>query len=456
MNNKGTILIVDDNKSVLNSLNLFLKHKVDKVITCSNPNQILSLLKRENIDLVLLDMNFSAGVNSGNEGIFWLREIHKAAPQMVVILITAYGDIELAVNAMKEGANDFILKPWDNQKLLATILNGIELSQSRKEVSDLKQKTKQLIEDTNTNYQDFIGKSPAMIEMFKTIEKVAKTDANILILGENGTGKEMVARHIHMLSKRSDKIFLGVDLGSLSESLFESELFGHTKGAFTDAREDRQGRFQTASNGTLFLDEIGNISPAMQSKMLSVIQNKTITPIGSNKSTPVDVRLICATNQNLQEMVKQGAFREDLLYRINTIQINIPPLRERGNDIAELANFFLKKYADKYDKPRLSINEKALGKLCDYPWPGNVRELSHCIERAVILSDKDVLSPSEFFLNDDLSFNDLSNNPMTLDEAEKILIGNSIKRNKGNLSNVARELKIGRQTLYRKMEKYNL
>ncbi len=456
MNNKGTILIVDDNKSVLNSLNLFLKHKVDKVITCSNPNQILSLLKSEDIDLVLLDMNFSAGVNSGNEGIFWLREIHKAAPQMVVILITAYGDIELAVNAMKEGANDFILKPWDNQKLLATILNGIELSQSRKEVSDLKQKTKQLIEDTNTNYQDFIGKSPAMLEMFKTIEKVARTDANILILGENGTGKEMVARHIHMLSKRSDKIFLGVDLGSLSESLFESELFGHTKGAFTDARDDRQGRFQTASEGTLFLDEIGNISPAMQSKMLSVIQNKTITPIGSNKSIPVDVRLICATNQNLQEMVKQGGFREDLLYRINTIQINIPPLRERGNDIAELANFFIKKYTDKYDKPRLSINDKALGKLSDYPWPGNVRELSHCIERAVILSDKDVLTPSEFFLNDDLSFNDLSNNPMTLDEAEKILIGNSIKRNKGNLSNVARELKIGRQTLYRKMEKYGL
>jgi len=456
MNNKGKILIVDDNKSVLNSLNLFLKHKVDKVITCSNPNQILNLLEAEDVDLVLLDMNFSAGVNTGNEGIFWLREIHKIYPKMVVTLITAYGDIELAVNAMKEGASDFILKPWDNQKLLATILNGIELSQSRKEVSDLKQKTKQLIEDTNTNYQDFIGKSAAMLEMFKTIEKVARTDANILILGENGTGKEMVARHIHMLSKRSDKIFLGVDLGSLSESLFESELFGHTKGAFTDARDDRQGRFQTASEGTLFLDEIGNISPAMQSKMLSVIQNKTITPIGSNKSIPVDIRLICATNQNLQEMVKLGGFREDLLYRINTIQINIPPLRERGNDIVELANFFLKKYADKYDKPRLSINNKAIDKLGEYPWPGNVRELSHCIERAVILSDKDVLTPSEFFLNDDLSFNDLSNYPMTLDEAEKILISNSIKRNKGNLSNVARELKIGRQTLYRKMERYEL
>lgn len=453
---KGTILIVDDNKSVLNSLNLFLKHKIEKVITCSNPNQIPSLLKSEAVDVILLDMNFSAGINTGNEGIFWLREINKTNPQVVVILITAYGDIELAVNAMKEGANDFILKPWDNQKLLATVINGIELSQSRKEVSDLRQKNKQLIEDTNNSHHNFIGKSPAMFEMFKTIEKVAKTDANVLILGENGTGKEMVARHLHRLSKRLDKIFLGVDLGSLSEALFESELFGHTKGAFTDARDDRQGRFQTASGGTLFLDEIGNISSAMQSKLLSVIQNKTVTPIGSNKSIPVDVRLICATNQNLQEMVKQGGFREDLLYRINTIQINIPPLRERGDDIIELANFFLKRFADKYDKTKLTISPRALEKLCDYPWPGNVRELGHCIERAVILSDKDMLTPSEFFLSDELSFNDLSNTPLTLDEAEKILISNSIKRNKGNLSNVARELKIGRQTLYRKMEKYGL
>lgn len=456
MSIKGKILIVDDNKSVLNSLNLFLKHKMEKVLTCSNPNQIMSLLESEEIDIVLLDMNFSAGVNSGNEGIYWLREIRKAYPQMVVILITAYGDVELAVNAMKEGANNFILKPWDNQKLLATILSGFELSKSRREVSDLKQKTKQLIEDTNYGYQDFIGKSPAMLEMFKTIEKVARTDANVLILGENGTGKEMVARHIHRLSKRSDKIFLGVDLGSLSESLFESELFGHVKGAFTDARDDRQGRFQTASEGTLFLDEIGNISPTMQSKLLSVIQNKVVTPIGSNKSIPVDVRLVCATNQSIQDMVKQGGFREDLLYRINTIQISIPPLRERGNDIAALANYFLKKYADKYDKPKLRISDKALEKLSEYPWPGNVRELSHSIERAVILCDREMITPSDFFLNDDLTFNDLTNNPISLDDAEKILISNSIKRNKGNLSNVARELKIGRQTLYRKMEKYGL
>lgn len=456
MSNKGKILIVDDNKSVLNSLNLFLKHKMEKVITCSNPNQIRSFLENEEIDVVLLDMNFSAGVNSGNEGIFWLREIHKTFPQMVVILITAYGDVELAVNAMKEGANDFITKPWDNQKLLATLFNAIELSRSRKEVNNLKQKTKQLIEDTNHEYQNFIGKSPAMLEMLKTIDKVARTDANVLILGENGTGKEMVARHIHNLSKRVDKIFLGVDLGSLSESLFESELFGYVKGAFTDARDDRQGRFQTASEGTLFLDEIGNISSSMQSKLLSSIQNKSITPIGSNKLIPVDVRLICATNQNLTEIVKQGGFREDLLYRINTIQISIPPLRERGNDIGDLAHYFLEKYTDKYDKPKLKISEKAYEKLYEYPWPGNVRELSHSIERAVILCDKDIITPSDFFLNDDLTFNDLTNNPITLDEAEKILISNSIKRNKGNLSNVARELKIGRQTLYRKMEKYGL
>jgi len=456
MNKKGTILIVDDNKSVLNSLNLFLKHKMEKVITCSNPNQILSLLKSEGVDLVLLDMNFSAGVSSGNEGIFWLREIHKTIPQMVVILITAYGDIELAVNAMKEGANNFILKPWDNQKLLATIQSGIELSQSRKELTELKQKTKQLIADTNNSYQDFLGKSPAMIAVFKMIDKVARTDANVLVLGENGTGKEMVARQIHRLSSRSEKIFLGVDLGSLSETLFESELFGHLKGAFTDARDDRQGRFQTASGGTLFLDEIGNISPAMQAKLLSAIQNRTITPIGSSKTIPVDVRLICATNQNPQELIKQGKFREDLLYRINTIQITIPPLRERGTDIALLANYFLNKYTDKYEKPKLKLPDKTLEKLIEYRWPGNIRELSHAIERAVILSDKDTLIPADFFFNNEQSINEFSNNPISLDEAEKILISNSIKRNKGNLSGVARELNIGRQTLYRKMEKYGL
>ena len=456
MNKKGTILIVDDNKSVLNSLNLFLKHKMEKVITCSNPNQILSLLKSEGVDLVLLDMNFSAGVSSGNEGIFWLREIHKTIPQMVVILITAYGDIELAVNAMKEGANNFILKPWDNQKLLATIQSGIELSQSRKELTELKQKTKQLIADTNNSYQDFLGKSPAMIAVFKMIDKVARTDANVLVLGENGTGKEMVARQIHRLSSRSEKIFLGVDLGSLSETLFESELFGHLNGAFTDARDDRQGRFQTASEGTLFLDEIGNISPAMQAKLLSAIQNRTITPIGSSKTIPVDVRLICATNQNPQELIKQGKFREDLLYRINTIQITIPPLRERGTDIALLANYFLNKYTDKYEKPKLKLPDKTLEKLIEYRWPGNIRELSHAIERAVILSDKDTLIPADFFFNNEQSINEFSNNPISLDEAEKILISNSIKRNKGNLSGVARELNIGRQTLYRKMEKYGL
>ncbi len=456
MNNKGKVLIVDDNKSVLNSLNLFLKHKVEKVIICCNPNQILSLLETEDVDVVLLDMNFSAGVNTGNEGLFWLREIHKTYPKTVVTMITAYGDVELAVNAIKEGANDFVLKPWDNQKLLATLQNGIELSQSRKEINDLKQKTKQLIADTNYSYQDFIGKSPSMQEVFKTIEKVAQTDANILILGENGTGKELVARQLHQLSNRSGKIFLGVDLGALNETLFESELFGHVKGAFTDARDDRQGRFQTASGGTLFLDEIGNITPTMQSKLLSAIQNRVITPLGTSKSFPVDVRLICATNQNLQELVKQGNFREDLLYRINTIQISLPPLRERGSDITLLANFFLNKFADKYDKPKLKLGDKALGNLLNYHWPGNVRELCHSIERAVILSDKETLSPSDFILNEDLTKEDFLQNPISLDDAEKILIGNSIKRNKGNLSSVARELNIGRQTLYRKMEKYGL
>ena len=361
-----TILIVDDNKSVLSSLELFLKRKVDKVITCSNPNQIPSLLREEKIDLVLLDMNFTAGINSGNEGLFWMREILKADPQMVVILITAYGDVELAVNAMKEGATDFVLKPWDNQKLLATIHSGLALRKAKRELKEVKQQQQQLQQDFTQSLGEFLGKSPAMEAVFKRIQKVAKTDASILILGENGTGKEVVAREIHQLSNRASKIFLAVDLGSISETLFESELFGHTKGAFTDAKEDRAGRFQTASGGTLFLDEIGNLSPAMQAKLLTSIQNKEITPIGASKPIPVDIRLLCATNKNLKEMVKEGLFREDLLYRINTIEISIPPLRERGTDILLIASHYLKQFAEKYDKPTLKLSSKSARQIMEY------------------------------------------------------------------------------------------
>jgi DNA-binding NtrC family response regulator len=452
----GAILVVDDNKSVLNSLNLFLKHKVRRVVTCCNPNLISSILGQEEFDVVLLDMNFNAGVSTGNEGIFWMREIHRIDPQMVVILITAYGDVQLAVNAMKEGATDFILKPWDNQKLLATLMSAIALSRSRKEVATLKQQQDLLQQDSAKGFDGIIGESPAMQEVQRTIAKVAKTDANVLILGENGTGKELVARQIHRLSGRSGSMFLGVDLGSLSESLFESELFGHVKGAFTDAKSHRVGRFQVAHGGTLFLDEIGNLSLPMQAKLLSAIQNREITPIGSNKPVPVDVRLVCATNTNLPEAVKAGAFREDLLYRINTIQIKVPPLRERGTDIVLLANHFLKRHGAKYGKPGIKLAGSSLDLLMQYHWPGNVRELSHAMERAVILSEGAVLTPHDFFLQPDSPSLELGASPVSLDEAEKILIANAIRRNKGNLSGVARELNIGRQTLYRKMEKYGL
>ena len=456
MDKQDTILIVDDNKSVLSSLELFLKHKIGKVLTCSNPNQIPSLLREERIDLVLLDMNFTAGINSGNEGLFWMREILKADPQMVVILITAYGDVELAVNAMKEGATDFVLKPWDNQKLLATIQSGLALRKAKQELKEAKQQQQLLQQDFSQSLGEFLGKSPAMEAVFKSIQKVAKTDASILILGENGTGKELVAREIHRLSGRANKIFLGVDLGSISETLFESELFGHTKGSFTDAKEDRAGRFQTASGGTLFLDEIGNLSLAMQAKLLAAIQNKEITPIGAGKPIPVDIRLLCATNKNLKEMVKEGLFREDLLYRINTIEIDLPPLRERGNDILLIANHYLKQFAEKYDKPKLILSNKAVEKIMEYRWPGNVRELKHAIERAVIMCEGDCLKPEEFFNSNAQPNVELGSSPLSLDDAERILIEASIKRHKGNISNVAKELNIGRQTLYRKIEKYGL
>ena len=452
MDKQDTILIVDDNKSVLSSLELFLKHKIGKVLTCSNPNQIPSLLREERIDLVLLDMNFTAGINSGNEGLFWMREILKADPQMVVILITAYGDVELAVNAMKEGATDFVLKPWDNQKLLATIQSGLALRKAKQELKEAKQQQQLLQQDFSQSLGEFLGKSPAMEAVFKSIQKVAKTDASILILGENGTGKELVAREIHRLSGRANKIFLGVDLGSISETLFESELFGHTKGSFTDAKEDRAGRFQTASGGTLFLDEIGNLSLAMQAKLLAAIQNKEITPIGAGKPIPVDIRLLCATNKNLEQMVTEGTFREDLLYRVNTIQIEVPPLRERGNDILVLADFFLKKYASKYNKPGLKINQQAQDKLMKYTWPGNIRELQHTIEKAVILSEGNVLKAEDFFMRPVIQGRS-NDSEMTLEEMEKRMINQAIDKNSGNLSAAAEQLGITRQTLYNKIKK---
>lgn len=452
----GTLLIVDDNQSVLNSLDLFLKHHFERVLTIKSPNQVSFILTTEEVDVVLLDMNFTAGINTGNEGIFWLKKILKQEPAMVVVMITAYGDVDLAVKAIKEGATDFVQKPWDNQKLLATLQTAVELRKSRKEVSRLKIQHRQLHSDLDKNYTKIIGESAVMQNLMKTISKVAVTDANVMILGENGTGKELIAREIHRQSKRVSCDFVSVDLGSLSESLFESEMFGHVKGAFTDAKEDRIGRFEEASGGTLFLDEIGNLSFSLQAKLLTSIEQKKITPLGTNKEVVVNIRLISATNKNLPEVVNEKLFREDLFYRLNTVQIEIPPLRERGNDISSLAEFYLQKYAAKYEKSQLRFRSDALYKLTDYSWPGNIRELDHTIEKAVILSDNDFISSGDFDFTSKLHSEKNLTKGLSLEEGEKIMIQNSLLKNNGNISEAAKELGIGRQTLYRKIERYGI
>jgi len=450
---EGKILIIDDNKSVLSALEILLQFEYKEVKTISNPNQITSLLNLKEYDIVLLDMNFSAGVNTGNEGLFWLKEIKKRAPDILIITMTAYGDVELAVKALKKGASDFILKPWNNEKLLTTVKSAYSLRKSKKEIAHLKEKEtnlKRIINKEDTNY--IIGTSKSLNAVLKLTNKVAKTNVNVLITGENGTGKELIARELHKLSSRKKEVFIAVDMGSISETLFESELFGHTKGSFTDAKEDRVGKFEAANGGTLFLDEIGNISLQTQSKLLSVIQNKTIVRVGSNKQIPVDIRLVCATNCNLDQMVKDGLFREDLLYRINTILIEVPPLRDREGDILILADFYLKKFLNKYGKQGLRINQAAQEKLISYPWPGNVRELQHTVERAVILSEDKILKPADFLLNQKTEVA-LESMPNTLSEMEQLMITNTLSRNNGNYSAAAEQLGITRQTLYNKIKK---
>ena len=450
---KGKILIVDDNKSLLKALELLLANEFELIKTVSNPNLIPEILRATDFDIVLLDMNFKAGINSGTEGLFWLKEIHKIQIDIIVILITAYGDINLAVNAMKEGATDFVLKPWEDNKLITTLRNALKLRESKKEIDNLNQKQKHLINDIEKNFLEIIGNSSSMNEIFKTIEKVSKTDANILILGENGTGKELIAREIHRQSLRKDQIFLGVDLGAISESLFESELFGHTKGAFTDAKEERAGKFESASNGTIFLDEIGNLSMNIQAKLLSVLEKRSITKVGADLEIPVDVRLISATNQDLKKLITSNRFREDLLYRINTIVIEIPPLRERKDDIIQIANHYLDIYSLRYNKSALKFDGVSLKCLKKYHWPGNVRELKHVIEKAVILSESDIINISDLGINNDFI------NPadkLSLDEIEKYAIINALKKHKWNHSRTAQELKIARTTLIRKLKKYEL
>jgi len=353
---KGKLLIVDDNKSILSALEILLQEEFDEVKTIANPNQLPSLIESNEFDLVLLDMNFSAGVNTGNEGLYWLSRIRDIKPDLEVVLFTAYGDVELAVKALKQGAADFVLKPWDNEKLKATLQNVFKLQQSKKEIKKLKQKENALKSEINKEKHFIIAQSPQMLQILTLVRKVARTDANVLITGDNGTGKELIARELHRFSQRADEIMVSVDMGAISETLFESELFGHKKGSFTDAREDRSGKIENANYGTLFFDEIGNLPIHLQPKLLSVLQSREVTPIGSNKPLPVDIRLICATNRNPDEMVEAGTFREDLLYRINTIHIEIPPLRERKEDIQAIANYFLNIYCNKYRKSCSHIN----------------------------------------------------------------------------------------------------
>lgn len=452
---KGNILIVDDNKNVLSALRILLSDYFENIVLLTSPNTLMSELRDKNPDVVLLDMNFSAGINSGNEGLFWLSEIKKADEELPVVLFTAYADIDLAVKALKGGATDFVVKPWDNAKLLATLQSAYSLRQSRKEVKKLREKQSVLNRDIQKEEDICWGKSPAMQRLLTMIKKVVVTDANVLITGENGTGKELIAKMIHRYSPRAAETLIIVDMGAVTETLFESELFGHVKGAFTDAKADRSGKFEAADGGSLFLDEIGNLSYPLQAKLLSALQTRHITRVGSNKSISVDIRLISATNKNLFKSVKKGEFREDLLYRINTIHLEVPPLRERREDIPQLADFFLRRLARKYGKSDLKLGEKALCKLESYAWPGNVRELEHAIEKAVILSDNQELQPNDFYMRtpDETSFVVES---FTLEEMEKILIEKALRKYDNNISAVAAELGISRPTLYSKIRKYEL
>lgn len=452
---RANILVVDDNKNVLTALELLLSREFSGVKCISKPGQILSELEACSYSAVLLDMNYVTGQNTGNEGLYWLRKLINTDPDLSVVMITAFGDIELAVTALKEGAVDFVLKPWDNQKLLATMQTAVRLNQSRRKILTLQKDKDSLKAELKGKPMRMIGRSAAMRKVYELVEKVAATQANVLITGENGTGKELIAREIHERSDRSAEIMVSVDLGAVPDTLFESELFGHVKGAFTDARSDRTGRIETANRGTLFFDEIGNLSLALQAKLLSVLQNRTINKLGSTEEIPIDIRLLCATNMDLEAMVKKGTFRMDLLYRINTISLEMPPLREREEDVLLLAAYFLHYFSNRYNKPALKMDSKAEAALKRWSWPGNVRELQHSMERAVILAEGRIISMDsfQFSTSADRASNSLDG---SLDEVEGRLIRYAIKKYRGNMSAVASQLGISRQTLYNKIKKYGL
>ncbi len=486
---KGRILVVDDNEDILTALKLLLKQHVELIHTVNNPELIPEMMNKENYDIILLDMNFSKDMISGQEGFFWMKKILDIDPDAIVIFITAYGDVEKAVKAVKEGAVDFVIKPWQNEKLLTTISSALQLRKSRTETTNLRFKQKDLSATLDQPFHEFIGNSQQMKEVFLVIQKVAETDASVLILGQNGTGKELVARALHRNSSRADDVFISVDLGALSETLFESELFGHVRGAFTDAKKDRPGRLEIASGGTLFLDEIGNLSlPSLakvrkdflfrleiasggtlfldeignlslplQAKLLTALEKREVIRVGSNKARSIDIRLICATNMPIHKLAKENKFRQDLLYRINTVEIQLPPLKDKIEDIKPLAESFLENYKKKYKKNITSISQAAIKKLEQYNWPGNVRELQHAVERCVIMSDSKILQPSDFLLcttegdTEEIQFDTLN-----LEEVEKNIIKKVLTKNKGNITQAARELGLTRTSLYRRLEKYGL
>lgn len=448
---KATVLIVDDDPDVLTAVKLLLKPEAREIITEKNPENLNWLLQRNEVDLILLDMNFNSAINTGNEGLYWLRKVKEWKPDVCVIMITAYGDIDLAVRSLKEGANDFVVKPWHNEKLINTIKDLLDKKEGGTKTT--KTPVKSTAGDTS-----ILGESDVMQDIFYKVNKIAPTDANILILGENGTGKDLMAKAIHERSLRADKPFIKVDVGALTDTLFESELFGHKKGAFTDAREDRMGRFEEAQGGTLFLDEIGNISLQQQAKLLTILQNRQVTRLGTNKPVDVDIRLICATNVPLSELANENKFRKDLIYRINTVEINMPPLRRRNEDIVILARHFAKLYASKYLKPSMDFDTAAINKLKSYNFPGNVRELQYTIERAVIMADDNTLRPDDLIFSiletSTESVIDADNIPLSALEKNAIL--RVIEKHNGNITRAAKELGLTRTALYRRLSKYDI
>ena len=454
----GRVLVVDDDRDVGVAARLLLKKEFALVQTETDPTRLPVLLGESHWDVILLDMNFSPGTNTGREGMQWLETILKIDPASVVIMMTAYGDVDTAVSAIRQGATDFVLKPWQNEKMLATMTAAARLADSHTEIGRLRSRQREIV-DASSSTSPIIGQSRPMQTVFAFVRKAAPTDANVLITGHNGTGKELVARELHRQSARSGEILLSVDLGAIPDTLFESELFGHVKGAFTDASKDRIGRFQAASGGTLFLDEIGNLPLHLQSKLLSVLEQRRVTPLGSDQSVAIDVRLICATNRQLREMVAQGTFREDLLYRINTVEIPVPALSEREGDIPPLLEHFMEIYSRKYGQARKRISAGALKRLQQYPWPGNVRELRHAVERAVIMSEGQVLDAADFLLEirqppGGQKF--LNTDSLRLDEVERQAICAALDQHRGNISRAAKELGITRTSLYRRMEKHEL